>query len=99
MANGSIDFRSTKFSKTQTGHDEIKSRALGLNAVARRLLVVINGKRSGADLEQFATGQDAVQLVTELMTHGLISMRTEDTPTPPPNSAASARAANSDLND
>lgn len=95
MVDAPSDFRSTKFAKTQAGQEEIKARALGLSPLARRLLVLIDGKRSGAELAPFAMGQDPFQLINELLTHGLVSAKTEKAvqDTPPP-AATSAIAEN-----
>lgn len=43
----------TVFAKTAQGQQEIQDRALGLPALARRILVLVDGHRSGRDLAAF----------------------------------------------
>ncbi len=74
MSEAFTDFRATVFSKTSAGQQEIQSRSLGLAPLARRLLVLIDGKRTGAELEPFVAGQDLAPLLSELLDHGLVSI-------------------------
>lgn len=74
MSEDSPDFLATAFSKTSAGQQEIQSRSLGLAPLVRRLLVLVDGKRTGAELEPFLAGQDLVLLIGELLDHGLVSI-------------------------
>ena len=52
------------YTKTAAGQQEIASRALGLAPLVRRVLVLVDGQRNGADLAAFAGGQDIAAIVT-----------------------------------
>jgi len=60
------------FAKTNVGVSEIQTRALGLNPLLRRLLVLIDGKRSCAELGGFVSGHDLQALLDELLSNGCI---------------------------
>lgn len=97
MSDSLTDFRATTFSKTAAGQQEIQSRSLGLSPLVRRLLVLVDGKRTGADLEMFAAGQDVLPLLGELVDRELVSMRAAPVPANPmpaatPQPAAGGRA-------
>lgn len=68
----SPDFAATTFAKTAAGSQEIQSRALGLPPLTRRLLVLVDGKRSGRELAAFVAGHDAAELLGQLLAHGCI---------------------------
>jgi len=53
MPDLSSTFLSTVFAKTAQGQQEIQARALGLPVLARRMLVLVDGHRSGRDLAAF----------------------------------------------
>lgn len=72
MPDSTTDFRSAVFSKTAAGQHEIASRALGLSPLARRLLVLIDGRRTGQDLAPFVAGHDLAQFLDELLGHGCV---------------------------
>lgn len=67
-----IDFFSAAFAKTDTGHQEIQKRSLGLAPLVRRVLVLVDGQRSGKDLATFATGADIDAILGELVEKGCI---------------------------
>lgn len=68
-----IDLSTTVFAKTAVGQTEIQSRTLGLSLLVRRALVLVDGKRSGAELSVFLVGKGDVDLVlTELLDRGCI---------------------------
>lgn len=101
MSEASNDFRATSFSKTSAGQLEIQSRSLRLAPLVRRLLVLIDGKRTGAELEAFSAGQDVVPLIGELLDQGLVSMRSSPAPVavavvPATNPSASSALAGTD---
>lgn len=72
MADISFDVTSSIFAKTALGQQEIQSRSLGLPPLVRRLLVLIDGKRSGEELAQYVPGQDIGPLLDHLIHHGCI---------------------------
>lgn len=85
MPDPSIDVDHTVFAKTALGQQEMQSRALGLNPMQRRLLILIDGKRNGLELAPLVGGQDLRALLAELVDKGCIE-RTNSAaaPTPPP---------------
>ena len=46
------------YAKTAQGQQEIASRSLGLSPMARRVLVLVDGKRSGQELSTFVPGNE-----------------------------------------
>lgn len=72
------------FVKTATGQQEIQSRALGLGLMARRALILIDGKRSVAELAPMLAGQDLRTLLQELLDKACIEPSLSKTPTAPP---------------
>lgn len=68
-----IDLSTTVFAKTAVGQAEIQSRTLGLSLLVRRALVLVDGKRSGAELSVFLVGKGDVEVVlAELLERGCI---------------------------
>ena len=65
-------FRSTVFAKTAHGQQEIQARALGLAPLARRVLVLVDGRRSGKDLAAFVPGDGIESCLAELLSHSCI---------------------------
>lgn len=69
----SFDPAGAIFFKTAAGLQEIQNRALGLPALIRRVLVLVDGKRSSRDLAAFAGGEDnIVDALCQLVAHGCI---------------------------
>lgn len=62
----------TVFAKTVQGQQEIQARALGLPALARRVLVLVNGQRSGQDLAAFVPDDGIAGCLSALLAHGCI---------------------------
>jgi hypothetical protein len=60
------------FKKTEVGIRELSTREHGLRAELRRLLILIDGKRSIDALVPLFRGNELSTLVSELMAHGLI---------------------------
>lgn len=85
----SLDLTTANFSKTAAGLHEIQTRALGLPPMARRLLVLVDGKRSGKELGAFVAGHDVAELLDQLLAQGCIDARASE---PSPTSATSAPA-------
>jgi len=75
MPDTPTDLRSAIFSKTAIGQQEIASRSLGLSSLARRLLVLIDGRRTGHDLEPFVAGHELAQYLNELLDRGCVDMK------------------------
>lgn len=68
-----IDLNATVFAKTAVGQQEIQSRAMGLSPLVRRTLVLVDGQRSGAELQVFLVGKGEIQSVlAELLDKGCI---------------------------
>lgn len=60
------------YARTAAGEAEIGARALPLSSSARRLLVLIDGRRAVALLSNFVRIGELDALASELLTHGLI---------------------------
>lgn len=67
MSDTSIDFYRAIFAKTAIGQQEIQTRTLRLPPLVRRLLILVDGKRSGQDLAAFVDGHAAADLLGELL--------------------------------
>lgn len=81
----SFDLTGTTFFKTPAGLQEIQNRALGLPALIRRVLVLVDGKRNAKELAAFAGGEDNIQEVLgQLMAHGCIDAQACEKPAPAP---------------
>ena len=63
---------STVFAKTPLGQQEIQQRSLGLPPLVRRLLVLVDGRRTGAELSVFVSGHDMVPMFKDLLERGCI---------------------------
>ena len=75
------DLTGTTFFKTATGLQEIQHRSLGLPALIRRVLVLVDGKRSGKELAAFAGGEENIQeVLNQLMEYGCIDTQTGEKP-------------------
>jgi hypothetical protein len=70
-----LDLISASFSKTEVGQREIQSRSLGLAPLVRRLLVLIDGNKTGRDLAVFAGGVEVVPLLQELLDKGCVEAK------------------------
>src|SRR3990167_304398 len=67
MADAPSNLTAAIYAKTAQGQQEIQSRSLGLTPLARRVLVLVDGKRSGQDLSTFVPGGDITAQLTELL--------------------------------
>jgi hypothetical protein len=72
MKDGVDDFSNVIFGKTAVGQVEIKSKGLGLLPMQRRTLILVDGKKSVAELAVFAPGQDLAAMLTQLLELGCI---------------------------
>jgi hypothetical protein len=68
------------FAKTTIGQQEIQTRSLGLPAMQRRLLILVDGKRSGKELAAFVAGHDVSALLDQLIAAACISALTPVAP-------------------
>ncbi len=64
------------YRKTEAGAAEVQSRALGLRAELRRLLILIDGAATLTRLAAFVRGSEIDLLIAELETMGLITSAT-----------------------
>jgi hypothetical protein len=80
MSEMTIDFFSAAFAKTETGQQEIQKRSLGLSPLVRRVLVLVDGQRSGKDLATFAGGGDIDAILGELVQKGCIEAKPREKP-------------------
>ncbi|MDQ3059088.1 MAG: hypothetical protein M3R45_06130 [Pseudomonadota bacterium] len=79
----SLDLTGVTFFKTPAGLQEIQSRTLGLPALIRRVLVLVDGKRSGKELAAFAGGEENIQeVLSQLMEYGCIDAQGSAKPAP-----------------
>lgn len=91
----------TVFVKTAAGQQEIQSRTLGLGLMARRALILIDGKRKGLELSPMLGGHDLRTLLQELLGKGCIEplapaqtqLATPPVPAPQQSTAAPSVAA------
>ena len=71
------------FSKTPRGAEEISTRSAGLTLHTRRVLIMVDGKRSVAELSQYARAGEILDVLSQLESAGLI-VRPAPTLPPPP---------------
>lgn len=87
----SLDLTGTTFFKTPAGLQEIQNRALGLPALIRRVLVLVDGKRNAKELAAFVGSEDNIkEVLGQLMAHGCIDAQGREKPAPPAKAAAAA---------
>jgi len=91
MPDALPDLDHAVFAKTALGQQEIQARALGLGMMTRRLLILIDGKRSALELTPMVGGQDLRALLAELSDKGCIE-RSNAATTPATPSAATAQS-------
>jgi hypothetical protein len=63
----------TIYRKTSAGHDEIEERRLPLRAELRRLLILIDGNRSSAELARCVRASELPEAIGDLAILGLIA--------------------------
>lgn len=67
------ELTSAIFAKTAQGQAEIQQRSLGLSPLLRRILVLVDGKRTGSELATFLGGQGDIQdILSQLVTKGCV---------------------------
>lgn len=72
MTDATLDPAASIFAKTAAGVQEIQTRALGLPPLTRRMLVLVDGKRSGRELAAFVAGHDVADILGQLLAQGCI---------------------------
>ena len=72
MTEVTINLITAIYAKTAVGQQEVQSRKLGLTPLPRRLLILVDGKRSGKDLAVFVEGHNPGELLKQLLDHGCI---------------------------
>jgi hypothetical protein len=85
MSDTPTDLHQSILAKTGIGQQEVQNRALGLNPLVRRLLILVDGKRSGEELAAFVVGHDVCDLLGQLLANGCIEItaRAAAAPTAP----------------
>ena len=58
---------SSSFVKTDVGQREVQTRSLRLGPLARRVLILVDGRRTGQELSSFSGGGDIASLLGELL--------------------------------
>ncbi len=91
MTDALADFEHAVFVKTAVGQQEIKARALGLDPMQRRLLILVDGKHPGAELAPLLAGNDLAALLQVLLDKQCIE-RTAATSAATPTTVAIATA-------
>jgi hypothetical protein len=89
-----IDLIAASFAKTETGQQEIQKRSLGLAPLVRRLLVLVDGQRTGKDLAVFVAGNEVEPILQELVDKGCVEAKAAAVPVAPPPAVQEAPSAN-----
>ncbi|MDP2406076.1 hypothetical protein [Hydrogenophaga sp.] len=90
-----FDLTTAVYAKTAVGQQEIQTRSLGLSPLVRRILVVIDGKRSGSELAAFLSGSgDIEEILAQLLTLDCVEAQVRAKPMASPAPAAAAVPAN-----
>ena len=86
-----FDLTTAVYTKTAVGQQEIQTRSLGLSPLVRRILVVIDGKRSGSELAAFLSGSgDIEEILAQLLTLDCVEAQVRAKPIASPAPAAAA---------
>lgn len=72
MTEIKINLMTAIYAKTAVGQQEVHSRSLGLSPLPRRLLILVDGKRSGKALAVFVEGHNPGELLKQLLDNGCI---------------------------
>jgi hypothetical protein len=75
MSDISFDLSSSIFSKSVIGQQEIQTRALNLPPMVRRVLVIVDGKKSNGELAAFVMGNSIDSILNQLLEQGCIEGR------------------------
>lgn len=96
-----LDLSALTFFKTAAGLTEIQTRAMGFPAMIRRVLVLVDGKRSGKGLAAFVGGEEKIaEALCQLVAHGCIdAQEASRTATAPVTALKPATAISAPLDD
>lgn len=91
-----FDLTTAVYAKTAVGQQEIQTRSLGLSPLVRRILVLVDGKRSGSELAPFLSGNgDIEEILGQLLAQGCVEAQARTKPMASQAAAAPAAAATS----
>ncbi|NWF43977.1 hypothetical protein F3K02_01745 [Hydrogenophaga sp. D2P1] len=91
-----FDLTTAVYAKTAVGQQEIQTRSLGLSPLVRRILVLVDGKRSGSELAPFLSGNgDIEEILGQLLTLDCVEAQARTKPMASQAAAAPAAAATS----
>lgn len=89
-----FDLTTAVYAKTAVGQQEIQTRSLGLSPLVRRILVLVDGKRSGSELAPFLSGNgDIEEILGQLLTLDCVEAQARTKPMASQAAAAPAPAA------
>jgi hypothetical protein len=89
-----FDLTTAVYAKTAVGQQEIQTRSLGLSPLVRRILVLVDGKRSGSELAPFLSGNgDIEEILGQLLTLECVEAQARAKPAASPAPAVTAAAA------
>jgi hypothetical protein len=74
MFDAITDLDRAIFAKTEIGRQEIQSRGLGLSPLVRRLLILVDGKRSTQELVPLIAGQGLGEMLKQLFDQQCIEL-------------------------
>ena len=74
MLDSTLNLNLAVFGKTAVGQQEIASRALGLPPIVRRLLILVDGKRTGQELNALVAGHVLADLLDQLLQKNCIEL-------------------------
>ena len=84
----SLSLTEATFFMTATGQQEIKTRAMDLPALIRRVLVLVDGKRSVRELAAFVGDNDIAEVLRQLVAKGCIDAQVNVAVNPAPEQPA-----------
>ena len=88
----------TPFAKTPQGMLEVQTGSLRLSLLTRRVLILVDGHRTGKDLGAFVAGSDILNLLEELLSRECIAP-VSSAAAPPAAAPAQPAVANAELAD
>ena len=83
MSDVVTDYSSIIFAKTAIGQHEIQTRSLSLPPLSRRVLVMVDGKKSSVELAAFVVGHSIETILGQLVEQGCIEARAVVPAAPP----------------
>ena len=82
MIDTTLNLEQAIFAKSEIGLREIKTRELRLSPMVRRLLILVDGKRSGRELAPLVVGQTLDELMAELIDKECVTLISSTNPVP-----------------